>query len=58
MNIYIYGERNIEATSVRVLVDPLIHEQKKLNSVALFHKRTIPTERPAHVGEVSANFCG
>jgi hypothetical protein len=24
----------------------------------LVHKRTIPTERPPHVGEVSANFCG
>jgi hypothetical protein len=28
------------------------------NSVALVRKRTIPTERPPHVGEVSANFCG
>jgi hypothetical protein len=27
------------------------------NSVALVHKRTIPTERPPLVGEVSANFC-
>jgi hypothetical protein len=30
----------------------------KLNSVALVRKRTIPTERPPHVVEVSANFCG
>ena len=30
----------------------------KLNSVALVHERTIPTERPPLVGEVSANFCG
>jgi hypothetical protein len=30
----------------------------KLNSVALVLRRTIPTERPPHVGEVSANFCG
>jgi len=28
------------------------------NSVALVRKRTIPTERPPPVGEVSANFCG
>jgi len=28
------------------------------NSVALVRKRTIPTERPSPVGEVSANFCG
>jgi hypothetical protein len=27
-------------------------------SVALVRKRTIPTERPPLVGEVSANFCG
>jgi len=30
----------------------------KLNSVALVHTRTIPTERLPPVGEVSANFCG
>ena len=30
----------------------------KLNSVALVRERTIPTERPPTVGEVSANFCG
>ena len=29
----------------------------KLNSVALVRERTIPTERPTPVGEVSANFC-
>jgi hypothetical protein len=28
------------------------------NSVALVRERTIPTERPQLVGEVSANFCG
>jgi hypothetical protein len=30
----------------------------KLNFVALVHKRTIPTELPPLVGDVSANFCG
>jgi hypothetical protein len=30
----------------------------KLNFVALVPERTIPTERPPLVGEVSANFCG
>ena len=30
----------------------------KLNSVALVRERTITTERPPPVGEVSANFCG
>jgi len=33
-------------------------KQTKLNSVALVRTRTIPTERPPPVGEVSANFCG
>jgi hypothetical protein len=28
------------------------------NSVAVVRKRTIPTERPPLVGEVSANLCG
>jgi ribonuclease HI len=32
--------------------------QTMLNSVALVRERTIPTERPPPVGEVSANFCG
>jgi hypothetical protein len=32
--------------------------KKELNSLALVRKQTIPTERPPHVGEVSANFCG
>jgi hypothetical protein len=30
----------------------------KLNSVALVRERTVPTEQPPPVGEVSANFCG
>jgi hypothetical protein len=30
----------------------------KLNSLALFRKRTIPAERPPLVGEGSDNFCG
>jgi hypothetical protein len=28
------------------------------NSVALVRERTIPTERPPLVGEISVNFCG
>jgi hypothetical protein len=31
---------------------------KKLNSVAWFRERTIPTERPTLIGEVGANLCG
>jgi hypothetical protein len=30
----------------------------KLNSVAVVHKQTIPTERPPLVGEVNGNLCG
>jgi len=37
---------------------PLGRSMHKLNSVALVRTRTIPTERPPPVGEVSANFCG
>ena len=36
----------------------LLSDTLKLNSVALVRERTIPTERPPPVGEVSANFCG
>jgi hypothetical protein len=35
-----------------------LFEIKQTNSVALVRKRTIPTERPPLVGEVSAYFCG
>jgi hypothetical protein len=31
---------------------------KQTNSMALVRKRSIPTERPQLVGEVSANICG
>jgi hypothetical protein len=34
----------------------LVENYTKLNSVVLVLKRTIPTERPQPVGEVSANF--
>jgi len=43
---------------VAVLVLSLFVYYTKLNSVALVRERTIPTERPPTVGEVSANFCG
>jgi hypothetical protein len=35
-----------------------LHAVLAAYSVALVRKRTIPTERPPYVGEVSANFCG
>ena len=33
-------------------------QDAKKNSVGLVRERTIPTDRPPPVGEVSANFCG
>jgi hypothetical protein len=32
--------------------------KKRANSVALVRERTIPTQRPPLIGEVSANVCG
>jgi len=40
------------------IIKDRIKEGNSKNSVALVRKRTIPTERPPPVGEVSANFCG
>ena len=42
----------------RVRSDKVTVMCSKKNSVALVRERTIPTERPPPVGEVSANFCG
>ena len=39
------------------LIPPTQNHVKK-PPVALVRERTIPTERPPPVGEVSANFCG
>jgi len=39
-------------------IENISFDAKLLNSVALVRERTIPTERPPPVGEVSANFCG
>jgi hypothetical protein len=35
-----------------------IKQKNKTNSMVLVRKRTIPTEQPLLVGEVSANFSG
>ena len=42
----------------RLISHPYKTLGKSKNSVALVRERTIPTERPPPVGEVSANFCG
>jgi hypothetical protein len=40
---------------VRIAARETVKPNKR-DSVVLLRKRTIPTERPPHVGEVSANF--
>ena len=48
--------------NARHIPPPLIDHPTALphrfNSVALVRERTIPTERPPPLGEVSANLCG
>jgi hypothetical protein len=52
------GDRFFRYVLVGVVYRFTHRSQKKLNSVAFVRKRTIPTERPPLVGEVSANFSG
>jgi len=52
------GSLGIRKAHHRSHWDIVITPKTKLNSVALVRTRTIPTERPPPVGEVSANFCG
>jgi hypothetical protein len=51
---------NFQKLHIQVWTGPSFFSstKTKLNSVALVRERTIPTERPPLVGEVSANFCG
>jgi hypothetical protein len=50
---------NARSISDSGLKDNPYHLTKtKLNSVALVRERTIPTQRPPPVGEVTVNFCG
>jgi hypothetical protein len=44
--------------SLELFVLPFSTQTNKTNCVALVRKRTIPTERPPLVGEISANFSG
>ena len=46
----------VRVLQVCQLLRRVVRESLKLNSVALVRERTIPTERPPPVGEVSANF--
>ena len=53
----------LEVFSLNFIPRTLQHALKTMyvsshNSVALVRERTIPTEPPPPVGEVSANFCG
>ena len=55
-----YTNARVKANSlhVSILCQTVLSIKTKLNTVALVRERTIPTERPPPVGEVSANFCG
>ena len=44
--------------NVKCICSPKFAQVHEKNFVALVRERTIPTERPPPVGEVSANFCG
>ena len=52
------GDSKICRLTISTTFISLYSTKLKLNSVALVRERTIPTERPPPVGEVSANFCG
>ena len=47
-----------EWTGIGLKGAKFVQSIKNWYSVALVRERTIPTERPPPVGEVSANFCG
>ena len=54
-----YGmEMNVEKNPKAGQNPPRVVAPTEEDSVALVRERTIPTERPPPVGEVSANFCG
>jgi len=48
--------KGLTTTPVHLFSVFLVFIYKQTNSVALVRTRTIPTERPPPVGEVSANF--
>ena len=52
--------QEITAASSSLLASIREHKEQVgvKNSVTLVRERTIPTERPPPVGEVSASFCG
>jgi hypothetical protein len=56
--IVLYQSVNYNLVVMNGMSDDVKQTKLKLNSVALVRERTIPTERPPPVGEVSANFCG
>jgi hypothetical protein len=47
-----------ESRHISTRRQPTNYNNNNNNSVALVRERTIPTERPPLVVEVSANFCG
>jgi hypothetical protein len=56
--IIIYGVRLVLISDSCFPGNLVFNAIDKTNSVALVRERTISTERPPLVNEVSANFCG
>jgi hypothetical protein len=53
----IFSQAIIHESSYNSTLHPELLTKTKLNSVAWVDEKSIPTERPPLVGEVSANFC-
>jgi hypothetical protein len=56
--VFLTAHTEAEISTASTSLVPFQNRKLQTNSVASVHKRTIPTERPQPVGEVSANFCG
>jgi hypothetical protein len=56
--VYGYNKEKKKEEEEKSEHQPKLQTDGKKNSVVLVRERTISTERPPLVGEVSANFCG
>jgi hypothetical protein len=52
------GERKNEIEKYMLRIENTVKKKRKLKSVSLVLERTTPAERPPHIGEGSASFCG
>jgi hypothetical protein len=56
MSVLIYLP-SVRLGELRITIEAYIPRAKKLNTVAVVRKRTIPTERPPHFGEIVFWVC-